>query len=88
MIISQVLEVQRARPFQPYALQLADGTVVDVPHPECLSFYPKNPRAVSVALPNGAFKIVDLLLVAALHVHNGSPRRKGPGTSAMRQMRI
>lgn len=77
MTIEQLVEVYRARPFHPFVLQLADGTTVDVPHPECMSFFPNRPRSISVALSNGAFKIIDLLLVAAIHVGNGkAPTRR------------
>jgi len=75
MIIARLREVHQARPFRAFTLQLADGTAVDVPHPECLAFYPQNPRSVIVALPDGAAKIIDLLLVAAVHVGNSRARR-------------
>lgn len=79
MNIEQVKEVVTRQPFEPFKLQLADGTEIVVQHPECLAFHPRNARSISVALPVGVFKIVDLLLVAAIHVGNGSspkPRKK------------
>jgi len=76
MTIDQIREVHGTHPFQPYRLQLADGTEISVSHPECVSFHPKHPRSIAIALPNGAFKIIDLLLVAAIHVENGRARRR------------
>ena len=66
MTIEPVREALNVKPFQPFRLQLGDGTHVDVLHPECLSFYPKGARVISVALPNGAFKIIDLTLASNL----------------------
>lgn len=71
MTIDQLREVQGTRPFRPYTLELANGSEVPVPHPELLLINPKNPRTAVVAMPDGGFKIVDLLLVAAIHVKNG-----------------
>lgn len=76
MTIDQLREVHRARPFQPFTMQLADGNEVRVPHPEFIWFHPKNARTVIVGLPNGAFKIIDLLLVASIEVGNAKPRRR------------
>ena len=76
MTIDQLREVHRARPFQPFTMQLADGNEVRVPHPEFIWFHPKNARTAIVGLPNGAFKIIDLLLVASIEVGNAKPRRR------------
>jgi hypothetical protein len=57
-------------------LQLADGTTVKVTHPECVAFHPKSPRTVAVVLPNGAIKIIDLLLIAAIHVGGDKAGRR------------
>jgi len=71
MTIDQLREVFREKPFRPFHLQLADGIQVPVTHPECVSYHPEHPRSISVALPSGAFKIIDLLLVGAIHIENG-----------------
>ncbi|HEY3244560.1 MAG TPA: hypothetical protein VGM03_14540 [Phycisphaerae bacterium] len=76
MIINQLRQVQSARPFKAYTLQLADGTTVHVPHPECVAFYPENPRSIIVAMPDESHKIIDLLLVAAIHVDGTRPKRR------------
>ncbi|MEE9295489.1 MAG: hypothetical protein V3W34_11080 [Phycisphaerae bacterium] len=76
MTIEQLREIHQARPFAPFRLQLADGNEVEVSHPETLAFHPKNPRSIAVALPNGAVKVIDLLLVTAAHIGYTKPRRK------------
>lgn len=75
MTIDQLREVHKAEPFRPFVLQLADGTRVNVPHPEFLA-YGRRGRTVAVATPDGVMKIVGLLLVTAIEIKNGSPRRR------------
>lgn len=77
MTIEPVREALQARPFLPFRLQLGDGTHVDVSQQESLAFHPKSGRTILVALPNGGFKAIDLLLVVALHAAGeGNKRRK------------
>ncbi|NLE58931.1 MAG: hypothetical protein GX616_11255 [Planctomycetes bacterium] len=76
MTIEQLNEVYRARPFKPFALELADGNWVEVPRPEFL-MPSRTGRTVAVALENDAIKIIDLLLVTAIHISNGSPQPPG-----------
>ena len=76
MTIQPLRNALHAKPFQAFRLQLGDGTQVAITHPECIAFHPRSPRTLLVALPDGGFKAVDLLLVAALHVGNGRKRRK------------
>ncbi len=76
MTTEQLSEVYRARPFKPFVLELADGNRVEVPHPEFL-MPSRTGRTVAVALENDAIKIIDLLLVTAIHVGNGTPQPPG-----------
>lgn len=76
MTIAQLNKVYRARPFKPFALELADGNRVEVLHPEFL-MPSRTGRTVAVALENDAIKIIDLLLVTAIHISNGSPQPSG-----------
>jgi hypothetical protein len=73
MTIEQLREVNRARPFRPFTIQLADGDRVRVSHPESLLITPSG-RTIVVASSADAVKIIDLLLVAAIEVGNGRPR--------------
>lgn len=77
MTIDRLHEVHRAEPFKPYVLEMADGKEIQVSHPELVALNPKNPRTIAVAVPDGGFKIVDLLLVASIHVKNGRHVSKG-----------
>ncbi len=77
MTIEQLRRVVEAKPFSSFSLQLSDGTRVPVPHPEYILPHPTTGRTVAVADPDGTFRIIDILLVAAIHVGNGHrPRRK------------
>jgi hypothetical protein len=76
MTIEQLRKMHRAQPFQPFEIHLADGRLLDIPHPECLAITPPG-RTVGVALTDGTIEIVDLLLVTSLKPHaNGHPRRR------------
>lgn len=75
MTIEPLRDALDARPFQPFRLQLADGTHVDVSHAECVAFHPKSVRTIIVAMPDSGFKMIDLSLVTALHVGTGIKKR-------------
>lgn len=78
MTVEQLLALQRAEPFQPYRIHLADGRNIDVHHPEFVARAPTG-RAIIVYKPDDLFEIVDLLLVVSLEVLNGqsTPKRAG-----------
>jgi hypothetical protein len=76
MAVDQLRRLHRAQPFQPFEIHLADGRLLNVPHPECLAITPPG-RTVGVALTDGTIEIVDLLLVTSLRPRsNGSSRRR------------
>ena len=77
MTTAQLKKLHEARPFQPFEIHLADGSLLSVPHPEFLWVTPGG-RTVWVALGAGeedAAAIVDLLLVTKLVTGNG--KKKG-----------
>jgi len=77
MTIDQILRLHRAQPFQAFRIHLADSRSVDVTHPEVLAISQAG-RTISVAW-DGAFEMIDLLLVVSLEVLNGrahSAKRK------------
>ncbi|MFH0981472.1 MAG: hypothetical protein V2A79_08035 [Planctomycetota bacterium] len=76
MTIESLTTIYAARPFLPFTLQLADGTNVRVPHPEFMWMPPTTPRTIVVAVPNGAFKYIDPLLIAAVEVGDGKAGRR------------
>jgi hypothetical protein len=67
MTVERLLELQRAQPFRPYRIHLADGKTLDVMHPEFLARSPGGRTAVLYGA-NGACDIIDLLLVTRFEV--------------------
>jgi hypothetical protein len=75
MTSEQVKTVHEARPFRAFTLHLADGTSVDVTHPEAM-FRTQGGRTVIVNTAGEHIEIIDLLLVTKLTLKNGSPAGK------------
>jgi hypothetical protein len=69
MTIEQVRRLQRAQPFQAFRIHLADRRSLDVTHPEILAI--NEPGRTIVVAHEGAFEIIDLLLVTSLEMLNG-----------------
>ena len=67
----------RRAPSRPFILHGADGRGIGVAHPECSAFTPAGRGAV-VYGKDGAFEVVDMLLVTSLEVMDGreTSRRK------------
>ena len=77
--IEQLRATQKAQPFVPFTIHLADGRSYRIEHPDFLSSHPQG-RTIIVYKPGegGDFEIVDLLLVVGLEVHKAKRlRRKG-----------
>jgi hypothetical protein len=78
MTVEQMKRAHEARPFRPFTVHLADGRSLRVRHPELLAFSVSG-RTISVAAPDDAFEIVDLLLVVSIDFSrkgsNGRPAR-------------
>ena len=78
MIIEQLRELHRRRPFQPFDIHLAEGRTLAVEHPEFLGQSPTG-RKIAVAMPDDTHEIVDLLSVTSLRLRsNGAPKRRRP----------
>ncbi len=73
MTIDRLKQMQRAQPFRPYRIHLADGRHLDVEHPDLVARSPSGRTAI-VYKPDESFEIVDLLLVCTLEVLNGGRR--------------
>jgi hypothetical protein len=73
MTIEQLRAAHRAQPFRPFTIHLADGTSVDVPHPELL-FQTQGGRTIFVNTGGEDVSIIDLLLVTKLTFGNGRSR--------------
>lgn len=65
MTMESLDRAYRANPFRPFALRLADGRALPVPHPEFLAFNPRGRVAIVMDERDGA-EFVDLLLVVSL----------------------
>lgn len=75
MAVVQLIQMQRAQPFRPYRIHLADGRHLDVKHPDFLARSPAG-RTAMVYKDDETFEVIDLLLVTSLEVVNGDPHGK------------
>jgi len=76
MTIDELLRVQRAQPFRPYDLIVADGTVVRIEHPEFVARSPTG-GTITVYEPDGTGRILDMRLVSQIRLpRQRQPRRK------------
>jgi hypothetical protein len=67
MRAEELREVIHAAPFRPFALCLADGTRVDVPHPDFIAHPPGGRTAVVVGVDE-SLHIIDVMLVSTIEV--------------------
>jgi len=67
MTIEQLRATLGTKPFQPFALRMADGRKFPIPHPDFLSMSPVGRTAV-IFHPDGSASIVDLLLMTELEL--------------------
>ncbi len=75
MQIKELQSVYRAQPFRAFILHLADGRAIRVGHPELMALSPTGRSAV-VYGKDGAFEVVDVMLVTTLEVSNGRTRAR------------
>ena len=75
MTIEQLRKIHQAQPFERFILRTADGREFEVSHPEVMSISPVG-RTIVIMTADGAHDVIDLLLVASLHVTNSKPRRR------------
>lgn len=76
MTIEQLRKVHQSQPFQPFAIYLADGRVLEVPHQEFLSHSPTG-RTVIVHHEGDDYSVIDVMLITELRVR----REKAQGKS-------
>lgn len=72
MTSDRLRQVLRARPFQPFRINLADGRGIDIGHPEQVN-YERSGRTLSVELPDNRIHLIDLLLVVDLELFPPQP---------------
>lgn len=71
MNIKQIRDVQNASPFQPYSLQLSDGSRIQVKHPELAMILPGG-RSMVVAISDDVAPYIDLPRITSIKVGNGT----------------
>ena len=62
-------------PFQPFALRLADGRAVRVPHQDFISLHPTG-RTVIVYGDNEDLEILDVMLITGLQMPGKTTKAK------------
>ncbi|MHC4703144.1 MAG: hypothetical protein ACYTFQ_21475, partial [Planctomycetota bacterium] len=70
MDLEGIREALRRQPFEPFALRLADGRSLDVPHPEMVAV---GKRRVIVVESDDSWSVVEPLLIVSLDC-NGKRR--------------
>ncbi len=74
MDITGIREAMHKQPFEPFAMQLADGRSLAVRHPD---FVAVHPRRVIVIAEDGAWSVVEPLLIVSLDYAPPKSRRNG-----------
>jgi len=74
---TEIRNAQRAQPFQPFVLHLADGRQFFVDHPEFI-IVSRNERRVIIDDIDGNMEIIDPMLVTSISVL--SPQSAAPGS--------
>jgi hypothetical protein len=75
MTTEQIKAVHEAKPFRAFTIHLADGTSLEVPHPE-LFWRTQGGRTVFVNTGGDDVAIVNLLLVTKISLGNGETKRR------------
>jgi hypothetical protein len=76
MTSAQFVKVWKSAPFRPFAIHLADGRSLPIPHPDYVSLSPTGRTASVWEDDADAFEIVDLLLVTSLKSLNAKKNGK------------
>jgi len=71
---NQIRDLVRAAPFRPFRIHLADGRVLEVPHPEFVAIQPDGRWIVVVnPLRLGGYEVVNLPLIVSMTVLQEPP---------------
>jgi hypothetical protein len=74
MTTEQLERMHRAQPFIPFSIFVGDGREIRVDHPEIMAYKPK--ARTCAVWSDGAYEIIDLLLVATLKPRPETGRRR------------
>ncbi len=67
MTVEHLRSVRDAKPFVPFVLEITDGRVYRVPHPDYFSISPSG-RMVVICNPAGTFSSIDASMIAGLRM--------------------
>ena len=71
----ELYETIHTQPFRPFLLVTADGSRIEVRHPELIAYFKGSRTAVVLGL-DGSIKIVDVALITTIDI--GPPVPDGP----------
>ena len=75
MTATEFQKLQRADPFSPYRIRLADGKTIRVPHPDFVAISPTG-RMVTAYSADGEMHIIDIFLVTSLAIEPPARARR------------
>ncbi len=70
MKVRQIRFFQNQRPFEPFAVHLADARYFEIRHPDAVFVLPDDDRTVSIMNKDGLIEVVDLLMITSLRPLN------------------
>ncbi len=83
MNIEKLRELHQARPFRPFAIHMADGRVLPIPHSEFLAYTPEGGMAIALRA-DSTFSILDLNLMTELELLPANGKSKTSGKKRRR----
>ena len=83
MKMDEIQKAHQARPFRPFAIHMADGRVLTIPHNEFLAYNPEGDSLVAYQ-PGDSFSVLDLALITELEMLPASGKSKGRGKKGRR----
>jgi hypothetical protein len=75
----KIEELERAkdqRPFQPFAIRMADGREIRVTHPDAVSWGGEQPRVAICSQPDGGWDAIEVAPITSLGM--SAPRESAP----------
>jgi hypothetical protein len=66
MKIEELKRAKDQRPFQAFAIRMADGREVRVTHPDAVSWGEEQPRIAICSQPDGGWEVIDVALITSL----------------------
>jgi hypothetical protein len=80
MDITGIREALHANPFKPFAIRLADGRSLPVPHRDFVALHP---RRIIVIAEDSSWSVIEPILIVSLDY--GAPKSNGGNGSSKRR---